>query len=68
MATKYVLSSNTFGHKICLYQGCQERHDPFQEPAPPITAFRSLDYGYTRMTAHNATHMEIEQVSDDKVN
>jgi hypothetical protein len=31
------------------------------------TAFRSADYGYTRMTAHNATHLELEQVSDDKV-
>lgn len=24
------------------------------------------DYGYTRLKAHNATHLYFEQVSDDK--
>ena len=47
-------------------QGCQEAHDPWL-PMREWTAFRSADYGYTRMTAHNSTHLELEQVSDDKV-
>ena len=46
--------------------GCQEKHDPWL-PMPGITAFRSADYGFTRMKAHNSSHMEIEQISDDKV-
>ncbi len=46
--------------------GCQERHDGWG-PKRFFTAFRSNDYGYTRIKAHNASHMEIEQVSDDKV-
>ena len=46
--------------------GCKERHDGWG-PKKPFSAFRSNDYGYTRMAAHNATHLEIEQVSDDKV-
>lgn len=31
------------------------------------TAFRTVDYGYTRMTIHNKTHISIEQVSVDNV-
>jgi hypothetical protein len=31
------------------------------------SAFRIKDYGYTRMTVYNATHLHIEQVSEDKV-
>ena len=46
--------------------GCQEKHDPWL-PMPGITAFRSADYGFTRMKAHNSSHMEIAQISDDKV-
>ena len=30
-------------------------------------AFTSSDYGYTRMTIVNSTHLDLEQVSDDKV-
>ena len=52
-------------HIITGSAGCQEKHDPWL-PKPDITAFRSTDYGYTRMTAHNATHLELEQVSDDQ--
>ena len=32
-----------------------------------FTAYRTTDYGYTRMTIHNKTHISIEQVSVDKV-
>lgn len=28
--------------------------------------FYFKDYGYTRLKAHNATHLHFEQVSDDK--
>ena len=33
---------------------------------PDWSAFRNSDYGYSRMFIHNKTHLEIEQVSDDK--
>ena len=34
---------------------------------PPWTAYRSDDYGYTRMTIHNDTHLYVDQVSVDLV-
>ncbi|KAL9954282.1 hypothetical protein ACROYT_G041799 [Oculina patagonica] len=46
--------------------GCEEHHDPFKKKYGPWTAFRALDYGYTRMTIHNNTHLYLEQVSVDK--
>lgn len=48
-------------------QGCQEKVDPFIKNPPAWSAFRSSDYGFTRMKVHNGTHLYIEQVSDDKV-
>ncbi|OWR54256.1 putative acid phosphatase precursor [Danaus plexippus plexippus] len=39
------------------------RHFP-DDPAP-WTAFRSQDYGYTRLKVYNKTHVHIEQVSVD---
>jgi hypothetical protein len=33
----------------------------------PFSAFRSTDYGYTRMQVFNSSHLYLEQVSDDKV-
>ena len=53
--------------KVTGSAGCQERHDSFG-PATNYTAFRSTDYGYTRMQVFNATHLHIQQVSDDQVN
>ena len=50
-----------------ILQGCGEHHDPFGVPRP-WTAFQSDDYGYTRMNVFNATHLYLEQVSDDQVN
>jgi len=42
--------------------GCREKHDGFV-PKPPVwSAFRSSQYGYTRMKAMNSTHLYIEQV------
>ena len=51
----------------CLIQGCQEDHDGFLPILPEWSAFRSDDYGYTRMQVYNTTHLYLEQVSDDKV-
>ncbi|XP_023012956.2 acid phosphatase type 7 [Leptinotarsa decemlineata] len=45
--------------------GCREGRDEFSYK-PPWSAFRSNDYGYTRLKAYNSTHLHLEQVSDDK--
>lgn len=45
--------------------GCKENHDLFR-PSTNFTAFRSTDYGYTRMQVFNSSHLYMEQVSDDK--
>ncbi len=42
-----------------------KKHDGFG-PLKDFTAFRSDDYGYTRMTAFNASHLYFEQVSDEQ--
>ncbi|CAF1157139.1 unnamed protein product [Rotaria sordida] len=52
-------------HIITGSAGCNERHDPFGVPRP-WTAFQNSDYGYTRMNVHNASHLYLEQVSDDQ--
>jgi len=53
-------------HVITGSGGCKENHDPFNPKIhPPWTAFRTEDYGYTRMTIHNKTHLYMEQVSVD---
>ncbi|KAL4238971.1 hypothetical protein ACF0H5_003675 [Mactra antiquata] len=46
--------------------GCQEDHDAFVPDPRPWSAYRSDDYGYTRMKIYNNTHLYMEQVSDDK--
>ncbi|CAL1531231.1 unnamed protein product [Lymnaea stagnalis] len=46
--------------------GCHESHDRFKKKVSEWSAFRSLDYGYTRMKVYNQTHLYMEQVSDDK--
>ena len=54
-------------HFITGSAGCQERHDPFMnQTIPEWSAFRSLDYGYSRMQIINSSHLYWEQVSDDK--
>ncbi|XP_040575753.1 acid phosphatase type 7 [Lepeophtheirus salmonis] len=52
-------------HIITGSAGCQERHDGFL-PLPNRTAFRSMDYGYTRLNVMNGSHLHIQQVSDDQ--
>ncbi|XP_034670899.1 acid phosphatase type 7 isoform X3 [Drosophila subobscura] len=46
--------------------GCNEQREPFSKDLPAWNAFHSNDYGYTRLKAHNGTHLHFEQVSDDK--
>ncbi|XP_046382469.1 acid phosphatase type 7 isoform X2 [Ischnura elegans] len=46
--------------------GCQEERDPFKPMQPEWSAIRSPDYGYARLQVFNATHLYMEQVSDDK--
>uniref|UniRef100_A0A1L8EFG2 Purple acid phosphatase n=1 Tax=Haematobia irritans TaxID=7368 RepID=A0A1L8EFG2_HAEIR len=46
--------------------GCNENREPFSKVLPEWNAFHSNDYGYTRLKAHNGTHLYFEQVSDDK--
>ena len=47
--------------------GCKERIDYFDTEKPDWSAARLTDYGYTRLTVYNDTHLYWEQVSDDKV-
>lgn len=46
--------------------GCKEEMAPFSKKKPAWSAFRSIDYGYTRLHAANHTHLYWEQVSADK--
>ncbi|XP_047740593.1 acid phosphatase type 7 [Hyalella azteca] len=46
--------------------GCKEDLDGFQLEQPAWSAVRVKDYGYTRLTVHNHTHLYWEQVSDDQ--
>ncbi|MEQ2171606.1 Acid phosphatase type 7 [Goodea atripinnis] len=50
-----------------LSMGCRERTDRFNPNPKEWSAFRSTDYGYSRMQVVNATHIYLEQVSDDQV-
>ncbi|XP_041468978.1 acid phosphatase type 7-like [Lytechinus variegatus] len=52
-------------HIITGSAGCRERRDPFSN-TEPWDAFRSNDYGYTKMHIINTTHIDFEQISDDK--
>ncbi|XP_043246196.1 acid phosphatase type 7-like [Amphibalanus amphitrite] len=53
-------------HIVTGSAGCKERVDPFNATVPAWSAFRSSDYGYTRLTFHNGSHVHLQQVSDDK--
>jgi acid phosphatase type 7 len=54
-------------HIVTGSAGCKENHDEMG-PAKNFSAFRSTDYGYTRMKVYNSSHLYLEQVSDDQVN
>ncbi|XP_035388913.1 acid phosphatase type 7 isoform X1 [Electrophorus electricus] len=53
-------------HIITGSAGCREKHDGFIPKPREWSAFRSTDYGYTRMHLINSTHIYLEQVSDDQ--
>lgn len=53
-------------HIITGSAGCKERHDNFDHKVDDWSAFRSDDYGYSRMKVYNSTHLYMEFVSDDK--
>ncbi|XP_061090193.1 acid phosphatase type 7 [Conger conger] len=53
-------------HIITGSAGCKEKHDGFIPEPRDWSAFRSSDYGYTRMQVLNDTHLYLEQVSDDQ--
>lgn len=53
-------------HIVTGSAGCKEGREKFIPKRPYWSAFRSSDYGYTRMKAFNTTHLYMEQVSDDK--
>ncbi|XP_029937763.1 acid phosphatase type 7 isoform X1 [Myripristis murdjan] len=53
-------------HIITGSAGCREKIDPFNPNPKEWSAFRSRDYGYTRMQVVNSTHVYLEQVSDDQ--
>lgn len=46
--------------------GCSEKHSFFIPLQFEWSAFRSVMYGYTRITVHNDTHLYWEQTSDAK--
>lgn len=53
-------------HIVTGSAGCQERLDPFVHNPSKWSAVRISDYGYTRMTLHNASHLSLEQLSAEK--
>ncbi|MBN3304980.1 acid phosphatase type 7 isoform X2 [Amia ocellicauda] len=53
-------------HIITGSAGCREKHDGFIPKPRDWSAFRNTDYGYTRMQIENATHIYLDQVSDDQ--
>lgn len=53
-------------HIITGSAGCKEGRTEFLGNRPQWSAFNSTDYGYTKLKAHNATHLYFEQVSVDK--
>uniref|UniRef100_T1GWM5 Purple acid phosphatase n=1 Tax=Megaselia scalaris TaxID=36166 RepID=T1GWM5_MEGSC len=53
-------------HLVTGSAGCKEGREPFLDKIPEWSAYHSQDYGYTRMKAHNKTHLYFEQVSDDQ--
>ncbi|KAJ8719862.1 hypothetical protein PYW08_012037 [Mythimna loreyi] len=50
-------------HIITGSAGCKEGHAHFKKHPAAWSAFRSSDYGYTRLVAHNKTHIYMEQIN-----
>ena len=45
--------------------GNEELHEPFTRPQPPRSAFRSNTFGYSKLIAHNDTHIRWQQIMTD---
>uniref|UniRef100_A0A6M2DZ18 Purple acid phosphatase n=1 Tax=Xenopsylla cheopis TaxID=163159 RepID=A0A6M2DZ18_XENCH len=54
-------------HIITGSAGCEELHSNFTYELPKWSAFRSEDYGYTKLKAYNGSHLHFEQISVDKL-
>ncbi|CAB3240682.1 unnamed protein product [Arctia plantaginis] len=52
-------------HIVTGSAGCQEGRDHFLNTEPRWSAFRSQDFGYTKLKVYNKTHAYMEQVSVD---
>ncbi|BET01030.1 Purple acid [Nesidiocoris tenuis] len=52
-------------HIVTGSAGCKEDTDPFVVHPEAWSAFRSSDYGFTRLQVFNSTHLYLEQVSID---
>ncbi|XP_052741987.1 acid phosphatase type 7-like [Bicyclus anynana] len=52
-------------HIVTGSAGCAEGRDHFRHTPFHWSAFRSQDFGYTRLKVYNTTHLNIEQVSVD---
>ncbi|KAF7640474.1 Purple acid phosphatase, partial [Meloidogyne graminicola] len=48
-------------HIVSGSAGCQENTDPFVDRPNPWSAFRSSNYGFSRMHIYNKTHLYFEQ-------
>ncbi|XP_064387181.1 acid phosphatase type 7-like isoform X2 [Halichondria panicea] len=53
-------------HIVSGSAGCREKHAGFQKEQPDWMAFRSEDYGYSRIKVYNHTHVTVEQISADQ--
>lgn len=53
-------------HIITGSAGCWEGKSPFVLPAPEWSAFRSTDFGYTRLLFKNASDLLVQQVSVER--
>ncbi|CAH8842439.1 unnamed protein product [Trichobilharzia szidati] len=55
-------------HIVSGAAGSDEGRDTFIDGGKPWSAFRTNDFGFTRMTIHNSTHLDIEQISVEEGN
>ena len=53
-------------HILTGAAGCPEDQDAWQTKRNPFSAFQVNDYGYSRLTAFNATHMRLQYVDNKK--
>ncbi len=59
----------SFGSAVCLHfsKGSKEGHI-YSDNVPEFLAANFSDFGFTRLTVLNLTHLKIEQVSVEQVN